>query len=80
MFIAFLGWTLQRTHDKLHVSLISEWAESGNVMNFLCRHPHGDRLHLVRGACRGLAYLHSSGIVHGDIKPVRSSVISYRCC
>ncbi|KAF8331717.1 kinase-like domain-containing protein, partial [Cantharellus anzutake] len=71
--VAFLGWTLQRVvDDKLRVSLISEWAEGGNVKDFLRRNPLGDRPHLIRGACQGLVYLHSCGIVHGDIKPVRS--------
>ncbi|KAF8332037.1 kinase-like domain-containing protein, partial [Cantharellus anzutake] len=67
--IVFLGWTLGRIGDKLRVALISEWAEGGNVKDFLRSNPLGDRPHLVRGACRGLAYLHSCSIVHGDIKP-----------
>ena len=35
----------------------------------------------IKDVCRGLAYLHSRGIVHGDIKPVSVRIcdpLSYR--
>ncbi|KAF8317036.1 uncharacterized protein EI90DRAFT_3170803 [Cantharellus anzutake] len=67
--IAFLGWTLQPVDGSLRVSLVSQWADGGNVTEFLRQNPDADRLGIVRGVCRGLAHLHSCGVVHGDIKP-----------
>ncbi|KAF8331751.1 kinase-like domain-containing protein [Cantharellus anzutake] len=63
--VAFLGWTLQRVvDDKLRVSLISEWAEGGNVKDFLRRNPLGDRPHLI--TCQGLVYAENILVLGAD--------------
>jgi len=50
-------------------ALISQFCANGNVLNYLKRNLQADRLRLVVGAARGLQYLHSKDIIHGDMKP-----------
>ncbi|EIN05090.1 kinase-like protein [Punctularia strigosozonata HHB-11173 SS5] len=51
-------------------SLISPWLENGTLRHFLAdSRSHGvDVTQLIWQVCRGLAYLHSQGIVHGDLR------------
>lgn len=49
-------------------SLISPWLDNGDVLTYLKKHPFADRRALVRQVAEGLIYLHSEGIVHGDLK------------
>ncbi|KAG8919008.1 hypothetical protein FRC02_001991, partial [Tulasnella sp. 418] len=55
-------------------SLISPWFQNGNVTKYLGFHPQADRIRILRDLSRGLAYLHSQDIVHGDIKPENALV------
>lgn len=46
--------------------------QNGHVRNYLKDHPDTNRLNLIREIALGASYLHDKGIVHGDLKPVRS--------
>ncbi|KAL5496050.1 hypothetical protein ACEPAH_3143 [Sanghuangporus vaninii] len=48
--------------------LISEWMENGSAWEYVTRNPSCNVMDLVIGIASGLAYLHSLGIVHSDIK------------
>ncbi|KAG8912570.1 hypothetical protein FRC00_004244, partial [Tulasnella sp. 408] len=54
--------------------LVSPWCKNGNLDIYTKAHPEllrSDKLELLRGAARGLVYLHSlkPPIFHGDLKP-----------
>ncbi|KAF8063193.1 kinase-like domain-containing protein, partial [Lyophyllum atratum] len=59
---------LHRTGQQL--SLVSPWAEAGNMLNFLQNVPTANRVLLCSDVARGTAYLHENDIVHGDLKAV----------
>ncbi|KAJ6516350.1 kinase-like domain-containing protein, partial [Mycena sanguinolenta] len=51
--------------------LISPWMDNGNLKEFLKNDPSGvNRVSLMVDVARGLEYLHSQDVVHGDLKPV----------
>ncbi|KAG6915759.1 hypothetical protein DXG01_009996 [Tephrocybe rancida] len=55
------------------ISLVSPWAENGNLKEFLSQESHGttvDRILLCLDTAMGVEYLHANGVVHGDIKSV----------
>ncbi|KAF8323605.1 kinase-like domain-containing protein [Cantharellus anzutake] len=71
--VRFYGWILyeSKNTERPTPSLVSSWCEGGNILTFLgVRRPTGDkRLLLIQGIAKGLDYLHSQSVVHGDIKP-----------
>lgn len=50
-------------------ALISPLCKFGNVSDFLKAHPDENRLEIAIGVAKGLEYLHSLEVVHGDMKP-----------
>ncbi|KAF8183881.1 kinase-like domain-containing protein [Mycena galopus ATCC 62051] len=48
--------------------LVSPWMEHGTVMNYLKEHGHENIDRLLYEIAQGLEYLHSGGIVHGDLR------------
>ncbi|KAF5345362.1 hypothetical protein D9758_008509 [Tetrapyrgos nigripes] len=48
--------------------LISTWMSNGNIMSFLRAHPQANRVELLVDIGKGLKYLHSIGVIHGDLK------------
>ncbi|KAJ1301568.1 hypothetical protein OPQ81_008816 [Rhizoctonia solani] len=48
--------------------LVSGWQENGNATEWVRTNPQVNRLELCEGICRGLTYLHDTGIVHGDLR------------
>ncbi|KZP21599.1 kinase-like protein [Athelia psychrophila] len=54
------------------VAMISPWMKNGDLFGALESTPPPEdtaRLHLLCGAAKGLQYLHSLGIIHGDLYP-----------
>ncbi|TDL23524.1 kinase-like protein [Rickenella mellea] len=51
-------------------ALVSPLMTSGNLMEYLRKHPTLDRLAMIRGVASGLRYLHElrPQVVHGDLK------------
>lgn len=54
--------------DLGQIHMVSPWQEHGNVLEYVKNNPESNRIHLLCGAAKGLEYLHSRGIVHGNIK------------
>lgn len=50
--------------------MISEWMENGNVTQYLRKNPRVNKLSLLADVARGVMYLHSMNVVHGDLKGV----------
>ncbi|KAJ3532983.1 hypothetical protein NM688_g7346 [Phlebia brevispora] len=48
--------------------LLMKFCTFGTVNHYLEQYPDGDRMKLSYGVASGLAYLHSQGIVHADVK------------
>lgn len=51
-----------------HVYFVSPFAESGNLLEYVTDRPQVNRIQLLCGVAHAIVYLHSQGIVHGDIK------------
>jgi len=49
-------------------ALISPFCEEGNVMTYIKNNQNTDRSLLILQVARGLEYLHSRSIIHGDLK------------
>ncbi|KAG0317364.1 hypothetical protein BGZ99_006345 [Dissophora globulifera] len=54
--------------DTNYVSIITDYAEGGNLSNAAPRLDWEDKKRIVVEVARGLAYLHSQDIIHRDIK------------
>ncbi|KAJ7113481.1 kinase-like domain-containing protein, partial [Mycena epipterygia] len=62
--------------------LVSSWMENANIMKFLSKESYKiDCLSLTLDVALGMEYLHESGVVHGDLKPLNILVTpSRRAC
>ncbi|KAG8688610.1 hypothetical protein FRC11_005143 [Ceratobasidium sp. 423] len=48
--------------------IVSQYLANGNALMYLKRNPRADRAKLARETAVGMEYLHSMGIIHGDLK------------
>ncbi|KAF8598888.1 kinase-like protein, partial [Ceratobasidium sp. AG-I] len=48
--------------------IVSQYLANGNATMYLKRNPQADRAKLARETAVGMEYLHSKGIIHGDLK------------
>lgn len=48
--------------------MISHWTTQGSVTEYLTENPVANRLQLTLDCISGLGYLHSMGLVHGDLR------------
>jgi len=48
--------------------MISEWMDNGNVMQYLRKNSRANKPSLLADVARGIIYLHSMNVVHGDLK------------
>ncbi|KAG8768166.1 GTP-binding protein Rho1 [Ceratobasidium sp. 428] len=56
------------TQHRGKLAVVAPWIENGNLRQYLGKNPDVDRLDLCLQITRGLAYLHSHDMVHGDLK------------
>ncbi|KAF9779225.1 kinase-like domain-containing protein [Thelephora terrestris] len=59
---------LGATMDGDGFAMVSEWMTNGNIKEFVKAHWEVNRFELLEGVARGLAYIHSQGMIHGDLK------------
>ncbi|KAJ6457349.1 kinase-like domain-containing protein [Mycena sanguinolenta] len=64
--LSFLG--IEGDSFPSPLCLVSPWMEHGTVLNYLKQHGHRDVDKLLYEIAQGLQYLHSRGIVHGDLR------------
>ncbi|KLO04993.1 kinase-like protein, partial [Schizopora paradoxa] len=50
------------------VALVSPWMRHGNLLNYVRCNEDASRSRLLRQVATGLLFLHSIGIIHGDLK------------
>ncbi|KAF9780742.1 hypothetical protein BJ322DRAFT_279145 [Thelephora terrestris] len=62
--VPFLGFT----EAPAPISMVYEWMPNGNVRECIAKNPKISRLQLLLDISRGLSFLHSLDIVHGDLK------------
>ncbi|KAG8796303.1 hypothetical protein FRC12_000718 [Ceratobasidium sp. 428] len=58
------------------IGMVAEWLELGNIVTYIARNPSANRCQLGTQVCDGLSYLHSIGIIHGDLKGLNVLVAS----
>jgi len=56
------------TMSETRFAMVSDWMVNGNINDFVRAHPKVDRLMLLIGVTEGLIYIHSQGMIHGDLK------------
>ncbi|EJD07094.1 kinase-like protein [Fomitiporia mediterranea MF3/22] len=63
------GYMLEETGGLSRLpSLVSEWMENGNILEFVKSNRDCDINRLAHGMAEGLAYLHANGVIHSDFK------------
>lgn len=60
----FLGCSLRSDPPFL----VSELCKRGNALSYLRKYPRANRVQLVYQIANGMEYLHSKGVLHGDLK------------
>jgi len=63
--LPFLGLCCDLEHP---LSMVTPWMAQGNITEHLGVSPDTNRIRLLSEVADGLAYLHSVGVVHGDLK------------
>ncbi|KDQ50227.1 hypothetical protein JAAARDRAFT_200121 [Jaapia argillacea MUCL 33604] len=53
---------------KGRLCMVSEWMPNGNLLDFVKKHSDVNRVKLITDLAAGLQYVHSCGLVHGDVK------------
>ncbi|KAG8771712.1 hypothetical protein FRC12_003461 [Ceratobasidium sp. 428] len=48
--------------------MVSPWVENGSLPSYLEKRPGTDRCDMSTQICNGVAYLHQTGVIHGDLK------------
>ncbi|KAG5649763.1 hypothetical protein H0H81_002117 [Sphagnurus paluster] len=56
------------TDQGQHIQMVSPWQDNGNVLDYVKSRPETNRIHLLSGAAKGLDYIHSNDITHGNVK------------
>ncbi|KZS96304.1 kinase-like protein [Sistotremastrum niveocremeum HHB9708] len=67
-FCFFHGTYGSADSDVSTFSLVSPWMQNGTVIDYVRSNAEVDRVKLLIEICSGLSYLHSKGVVHGDLK------------
>ncbi|KAF9789390.1 kinase-like domain-containing protein [Thelephora terrestris] len=66
--LPLLGVTMDQTLSLFATT--SEWMENGNINKFIKNHQDANRFELLNDVARGLVYMHSQSMIHGDLKGI----------
>ncbi|KDQ17155.1 hypothetical protein BOTBODRAFT_105990, partial [Botryobasidium botryosum FD-172 SS1] len=62
--LPFIGLYLHESK----IYMLSPWMKEGDLLPYLRRNPHANRAQMVLQIAYGLLYLHTRGVIHGDLK------------
>jgi len=65
--LPFMGTS--QTNETLSPILVSPWQANGNIRQYLSNYPDADKLQLMTATANAMEFIHSKGIVHGNIHP-----------
>jgi serine/threonine protein kinase len=51
-------------------AIVTPYYRNGNILEYARRNPNDDYLDMICQAASAVAYIHSKGVVHGNICPV----------
>ncbi|PCH39366.1 kinase-like protein [Wolfiporia cocos MD-104 SS10] len=54
--------------DMSYIHTVSPWMENGSILQYVARNKDANKVYLLSGAAKGLAYLHEQGIAHGNVR------------
>ncbi|CCM05082.1 uncharacterized protein FIBRA_07289 [Fibroporia radiculosa] len=54
--------------ERFAMCMVSVWMANGNIKEYLKKNPGENRIRLLLDVAKGLQYLHSRDVVHGDLK------------
>ncbi|KAG8940816.1 hypothetical protein FRC03_005093, partial [Tulasnella sp. 419] len=66
--VPLIGYRLGNGHHTNPPCLITPWYAGGDLKKYLKANPGADKLQLMIQAAEGLAHLHLSGTIHGDVR------------
>ncbi|CAE6455991.1 unnamed protein product [Rhizoctonia solani] len=58
------------------VGMVSKWMPNGNLQEYLLENKSADKNQLCEQVCKGVQYLHTKGMIHGDLKATNILVSS----
>ncbi|KAF9789266.1 kinase-like domain-containing protein, partial [Thelephora terrestris] len=64
--LPLLGVMMENTPPLF--AMASEWMENGNINEFIKVHHDANRFELLKDVAKGLIYMHSQMMIHGDLK------------
>ncbi|KZT37802.1 kinase-like protein [Sistotremastrum suecicum HHB10207 ss-3] len=67
-FCDFQGAPIMPRNSLASMCPVSPWMKNGSAPRYIRDNPHVDRVALLLGIAKGLSYLHSRKIIHGDLK------------
>jgi serine/threonine protein kinase len=65
-------WPASLTSEGFTVAaIVTPYYRNGNILEHARRNPNNDYLTMICQVASAVAYIHSKGVVHGNICPVR---------
>jgi len=58
-----------RLVDQFGPAIAMPWYKNGNIIDYLRHNQDANRMSLIKDIASGLVYLHSIGVVHGNVQP-----------
>ncbi|KAF9789495.1 kinase-like domain-containing protein, partial [Thelephora terrestris] len=75
--LPLLGVTMVNTPESPLFAMASKWMENGNINDFIRRRQDVNRFELLKDVAKGLIYMHSQDVIHGDLKGANIVIDQY---